>query len=639
MRYDVKKYLFIGFKGDRDRFFEKAQELGVIHFIEKQSVKTSQVPGDIQDILTALKVLRGLPSMEQEEVEEPALADGLVQKILQLKEARDKLAEESRILELEKSRVAIFGDFSWDEIHQIEAETHRKVQFYFAKSGLAEQIELPDELIYVGSDHALDYFMAFNRTQRQYPKMQEIQVLHPIGELTALHKKTVASLHQTEQRLKTYAKYNEFLHQALILKLDGAHLHQAQGQVNFEIEGNLFAIEGWVPINKIAALDPLVKDLHVHAEEIALEPSDLIPTYLENRGVGRVGEDLVHVYDTPSRFDKDPSLWVLFFFALFFALIIGDAGYGLLFLAAALFIRFKYKLKGLGKRMVTLFLILGTFCVLWGVLSNNFFGINLSMDNPLRRFSLIQWLVEKKAAYHIAQQDDVWEEWVKEMPQLKDVKDPDTFLKEGVKEEHGQKKHVIYEKFADNVMFELALFIGVLHISLSIIRNLYRNWMGIGWLLFIVGCYLYFPSFLHATSLIHYVFGVNKLTAPQNGLYLIIAGAGLATLIALVKHRAMGILEPMHGIQIFSDTMSYLRLYALGLAGAMLAIVINDLAGSAPFVIGAVIILLGHAVNILLSIMSGVIHGLRLNYLEWYHYSFEGDGKIFNPLRKLNEEN
>lgn len=638
MRFDVKKYLFVGFKRDRDKFFEKAQELGIIHFIEKRAIKTAQLPEDIQNLTSSLKILRGLPSVAQEEVEESGLADGLVQKILQYKETNDKLAEEERILNLEKSRVAIFGDFSWAELHEIEAETHRKIQFYFAKAGFAEDKELPADLIFVGTDHALDYFMGLNKTPRQYPRMQEMRVQHPIGELTRLHQQTVEALHKNDQRLKTYAKYSDFLHQALILKLNGYHLHAAEGQVNFEIDGNLFAIEGWVPVNKQAALEQVVRYLNVHAEEIAIEEKDAIPTYLENKGLGLVGEDLVHVYDTPSMSDKDPSLWVLFFFAFFFALIIGDAGYGMIFLAMALYVRYKYNLRSLGRRVVTLFTILGVSCLLWGVLSNSFFGINLSMDNPLRKLSLVNWMVQKKAAYHIAHQDDVYEEWVKAMPQLQSIKDPATFLKEGVKEEKGEKKYVIYEKFADNVMFELALFIGVLHISISIIRNLYRNQAGYGWLLFIVGCYLYFPSFLHATSLIHYIFGVNKALAPQIGLYLIIAGIGIATAVAFYKHKILGILEPMHGIQIFSDTMSYLRLYALGLAGAMLAIVINDLASGSNFILAAIIIFLGHGVNILLSIMSGVIHGLRLNYLEWYHYSFEGDGKLFNPLRKLTRD-
>ncbi|MCE5316696.1 MAG: V-type ATP synthase subunit I, partial [Parachlamydia sp.] len=563
------------------------------------------------------------------------LADGIVQKILQYKTTIDKLAEQERILTLEKSRVTVFGDFSWDYLHRFEADTHRKIQFYYAKAGFAEEQKLPDELIHVGSDHALDYFMALNKTPTQYPRMQEMLIPHPISELKKIYTETVADLHKNEQRLKTYAKYSDFLHQALITKLNGYNLHATQGQVNFEIEGNLFAIEGWVPVNKQNLIDQLVKDMHVHAEEIAIEETDVIPTYLENTGVGRMGEDLVHVYDTPSKTDKDPSLWVLIFFSLFFALIIGDAGYGMVFLFFALYAHYKFKMGKAGKRFTTFVAILGTCCVLWGVLSNAFFGMQLSMDNPLRKLSFVQWMVEKKAAYHIAEQDDTWKEWIKEFPKLESVKDPSAFLKEGVKEEKGKQSYAIYNKFSDNVMFELALFIGVVHIIISILRNLYRNLGGIGWILFIIGAYLYIPQYLHATSLIHYIFGVNKATAPTSGIYLMIAGMGFATAYAIYKHKIMGALEPMFGIQIFSDTMSYLRLYALGLSGAMLAAVINDLSSGLNIVIASIILLLGHATNILLSIMSGVIHGLRLNYLEWYHYSFEGDGKLFNPLRKL----
>jgi V/A-type H+/Na+-transporting ATPase subunit I len=635
MRYDVKKYLFIGFQGDRDRFFEKAQSLGIIHFIETKSVKTHLVPEDVQDMTAALKILRGLPTAEQEEVKEFAIADGLVTKILQYKQGVEKLSEEERILTLEESRVAIFGDYSLEDIHKIEADTGRKVQFYFSKEGFSEKVTLPDELLYVGTDHGLEYFMALNKTERQFPRMVEMHIQYPIGELTKRHEQVRAELHKSEQRLKSYSKYNSFLQQALIEKLNGYHLHAAEGQVSYEIDGQLFAIEGWIPVNKLEGIEKLVADLHMHAEEIAPEAHDIVPTYLENQGVGQVGEDLVHVYDTPSMTDKDPSWWVLIFFSLFFSLIIGDGGYGLIFLAAALYVKYRYSLNQAGKRVTTLIAILGGACLIWGVLSHAFFGIHPSMDSPLRKVSIIQWLVERKAAYHIQRQDEVWAEWVKEIPALKSISDPKEFLKEGVKEEKGHKIYVVYERFADNVMFELALFIGVVHLSLSLIRNLYRNKVGYGWLLFIVGCYLYFPAFLQSTSMIHYVFGLNKEMAARIGIYLIAGGAALAMFIGFLKHHILGILEPIHGIQIFSDTMSYLRLYALGLAGAMLAIVVNDLAGSTNFVIGALILLLGHTINILIGIMGGIIHGLRLNYLEWYHYSFEGDGKRFDPLRKL----
>ena len=73
----------------------------------------------------------------------------------------------------------------------------------------------------------------------------------------------------------------------------------------------------------------------VHCEPIAIEETDKIPTYMENKGRQRIGEDLVRIYDIPATTDKDPSGWVFWFFALFFAMIVADGGYGLLYLGIA----------------------------------------------------------------------------------------------------------------------------------------------------------------------------------------------------------------------------------------------------------------------------------------------------------------
>jgi V/A-type H+-transporting ATPase subunit I len=64
----------------------------------------------------------------------------------------------------------------------------------------------------------------------------------------------------------------------------------------------------------------------------------------------------------------------------------------------------------------------------------------------------------------------------------------------------------------------------------------------------------------------------------------------------------------------------------------------TDLAAGMNFVLGFGLLLIAHIVNLTLGIMGGVIHGLRLNFLEWYHYSFEGGGKRFNPLKKIDIE-
>lgn len=635
MRYNVNKYLFVGFEGEREEFFRKAQELGLIHFIRSKEGKAKHLPEDVAQLVKAMKIVKTLPPTSQEEVEEFSLADGLAQKIIQLKHNEEQLLEEERHLKLEIARVQVFGHFSPETLQEVEKETKRHFQYFCAKVGSTDLDQLPLELLFVGSDNALDYFVALNAEPKQYPKMLEIHIEHPLGFLLKRELEIRETFHQIEQRLKSYAKYQEFFRQALIHKLNHHHLHEAKESVQHEIDGNLFAIEGWVPINKIREMKTFVEQSKVHVEQIAIEPQDIIPTYLENQGAARLGEDLINIYDTPSHTDKDPSLWVLVFFSIFFAFIVGDAGYGLVFLAAAVYVRCRYTLDKTWTRVVNLLTILSASVFVWGILMTSFFGISVSMDSSLRKVSLIQWLVEKKTEYIITHQDEDWQDWVKRFPQLNQVQDPTLFLKEGVSQLNGKTEYVVYNKFADNIMFELAIMIGVIHMILSMLRNLKRSWNGYGWILFLVGAYLYFPSYLHVTSMIHFVFGIDKAGAGQNGLHLIFAGIGLATALAVAQHKLSGLIEPMAVGQVFADSMSYLRLYALGLSGAMLTSTINDLASGLNFVIGFAIILAGHVVNMILSIMGGTIHGLRLNFLEWYHYSFEGGGKPFDPLRKM----
>lgn len=111
-----------------------------------------------------------------------------------------------------------------------------------------------------------------------------------------------------------------------------------------------------------------------------------------------------------------------------------------------------------------------------------------------------------------------------------------------------------------------------------------------------------------------------------------------------LKIFAGGLLGLYNGVQFFSDVLSYLRIFALGLSGALIAQTFNNIASSMSdlggiFIALAVIIsILGHLLNLGLSIMSAVIHGLRLNYLEYYRWSFDGGGKPYKPLKSLLEQ-
>ncbi len=636
MRIDVKKFLFGGPASEKELFFKKAQELGAIHFINMENSLFKEIPHDVSNIAQSIKILLSLPTMPQEDADENYFAaDELANKINVLHFNLEKLTEELRVLKLEIERVRIYGSFSKDDIAYIENTGHRKIQFFYAKQGYSQNPDLPDGLIFIASDHNLDFFIAINRERQNYEHMVEMQIEEPLNVLLQKEQDYINEFSSNEKSLNKYSKYNTYLHHALINKLNDYHLEAANLSAQMEMNGDLYFTEGFVPIDKIFEMQKLASEMNVYVEEIAIEDEDVIPTYLKNEGVHRIGEDLVDIYDTPSHTDKDPSIWVLFAFAVFFSMIIGDAGYGLVFLAAALYIRYKTgSLSGLKKRVWNLFFMLSLACIFWGTMTHSFFGIEMSVNSKFHKISLLNYLAEKKANYYLVNKGETYANWIKEYPEVKQATTGEDVLKYGVKVKKGEEKHEIANKLNDGIMLEIALLVGIIHVTLSFIRYLDRNLTGIGWILFMWGCYFYFPQYLKTISMTNYIFGISVQEAAKGGLILIYSGLGLAFFFAILKNKLFGLLEVMNVIQVFGDILSYLRLYALGLAGAIVMATINDFAWSMNFVFGGLLFVVGHLINMALGIMGGVIHGLRLNFIEWYHYSFEGGGKKFNPLRK-----
>lgn len=638
MRKEVKKFLFIGPAKDKELFFKKAQEIGIVHFINPHPKSSKDIPEDVQNVIIAIKILRGLPTVDQEENFKNLDADEIINRIIRLQRESEQLQENIRVLSLEIARIHALGRFSLQDIAYVEREGRRKIQFFTARPSAFQEEPVPDSLLHVASEQGMDYYMAINERPASYDKMIEIKVEHSLDDLNKRLKEAEHQLHTVDHELKKYAEYNDFLHHTLIDKLNYYHLYDAQTYVQGALGGSLFAVEGWVPANKVDILEKLTDQLHVYSEEIAIEPEDVIPTYLENKGFSRLGEDLVHVYDTPSPNDTDPSKWVLYSFALFFAFIIGDAGYGLVYLGIALFLRYKFpNVKGAGKRFIDLFTVLSVGCIIWGTLMTSFFGMEIDYNNPLRKVSLAQWLAKKRIAYGIEHQTSGYKEWVQKYPALANEKNPNKFL-EFVPPADPSQGNVILNKLVDNTLFELALFIGVIHLTLSLLRYCLRTWANIGWAIFLIGGYLYFSASLDIPTFMNTVFGINMEAGGKFGFALIWVGIGSAVILSIVQNGWTGIFEPMNLVQLFADSLSYLRLYALALAGAIVASTVNGIAAGIPTFFAILLLLGSHLINIVLGTMSGVIHGLRLNYLEWYRWSFEGGGKEFKPLKLLKKE-
>lgn len=634
MRVDVKKCLILGSIRQKSRFFIEMQHLGVAEFIG-ESDRGFEVPIEIQNLTDALHILRHMVPVKQAATEDYLSARSVAAAAIEHNERMEQLKERRRILEKEIARLEPFGDFSVAQLKKIEQETGWVFQFFCCKAEAIDRV--PSELIFLSYTHELNYYLSFTRQPLHFTGFIEMAIEQSPGELRHQLAELDRELDRLEAKLSVLAYQKNLLKKGLIDALNHYHLKAAGQTAEALLEQHLFAVEAWIPKNKIGAVKELTDRLGLVLECVAIEKQDQRPTYLENRRFAKLGEDLIDVYDVPSTQDRDPSLWVFVAFGLFFSMIVADAGYGLLMLIAALWMLKKQeKNNGLGRRILLLMLSLSIGCIFWGAMVTSFFNVPVSPNNPIRKISIIHWAVEQKAAYLMKhRENETYQELVHSHPELVRAQTPQQFLTSVVSDTDGGQHFVIYDRFTDNVLIELSMFIGVVHIILSFLRYLDRHWAAFGWVLFLLGGYLYFPSILHATSFIYYLFGIPQQGSPEVGLVMLISGVGLAAILACCQYRLKGLGEVMHVIQVFSDVMSYLRIYALSLAGMIMGSTFDHIGTSMPLYIGVFILIIGHTVNFTLALMGGVIHGLRLNFIEWYHYSFEGGGRKFSPLALL----
>ena len=349
-----------------------------------------------------------------------------------------------------------------------------------------------------------------------------------------------------------------------------------------------------------AALDH--KAIYYLAEPATL--ADNPPIRLKNNWFARNFETLTGMYGMPVYDEFDPTPVLAPFFLLFWSFCMGDAGYGLLLVALGLLLwkRKNFDLLGLKKhwRLVTT-LGVGTFLI--GIFLGTFFGVNLKevswLPEGLRNLMLVGKLELGGTAYDIA--------------------------------------------------MVAAIAIGVFHICLAMVikavgitrragfKAAISTW---GWVILIVGglivAGLALTQVLDAAATKIAVIAVGVLSVLGIFIFnkpgrnpLLNIGAGLWD----TYQMATGIL---------GDVLSYIRLYALGLAGGMLGSAFNDLGGmvlgSHPtwqWIFFLLIVLLGHGLNFAMSCLGAFVHPLRLTFVEYFKNSgYEGKGQEYKPLTK-----
>jgi len=358
------------------------------------------------------------------------------------------------------------------------------------------------------------------------------------------------------------------------------------GEMTLDTSG-LFIVQGWAPEAAVPRLEAYARDLGLALVSEAPGPDDRPPTLLDNPDQVAGGQDLVSFFQTPAYTGWDPSQVLFFSFALFFAMILGDAGYAAVLLLALLAGWARMGRSTAGRRLRYLALAMLVAALVYGVLVGSYFGVSPPPDSPL-------------AGLHILDINDY------------------------------------------PAMMRLSVAVGVLHVTLANAVTAWRQttWMArlspLGWAGAVIGGYLMW---------------VGDAEMKRLGTSLLVAG--LAAVLLFTSTRpwrrpmdlALRLLDGLMGLTKVSaalgDILSYMRLFALGLASASLAVTFNHLAQDVRAALPGIgllfsilILLLGHALNLALGVMSGVVHGLRLNFIEFYNWSVSDEGYPFRSFAK-----
>ncbi|NCC14456.1 MAG: ATPase, partial [Spirochaetia bacterium] len=408
------------------------------------------------------------------------------------------------------------------------------------------------------------------------------------------------SLRQGGTYLDAFSHQMKRMEMAMRFEQVGAHLEGGE---------DLAWIEGYLPEPKSEAF---MSYAHDHGWAYLLEPvgeEDNPPTLVEYRkGFGIIKPVFDILGTVPGYRENDISTWFLLFFTLFFAMIIGDAGYGLVFLLAAIGLHAKARKAN---TLVMLIYVLSIATIVWGSLTGTWFG----SKQILLSLPLLQSLV---------------------IPSISNY--PELFGLTAVE--------------SQNQVMELCFIIGTIQLSLACILNVVHKireknlsfLADIGWLIDILALYfVVLQLVVGQPTNISVVFALVGL-----GFLLVVVFGAQGPGISFGKGLASGLggffTTFLNTISAFSNIMSYIRLFAVGMASVAIAQSFNSMAGGMmsgfAMVAGILVLVIGHSLNLVMGLLSVVVHGVRLNLLEFSgQLGMEWTGIAYEPFAQTVEEN
>jgi len=604
---------------DRERLLEALRDLGVLHLAPMDPAKAVAADETLAAIDRLRRAGQALGSVGPTGEKPDLSADQAAAEVLAIQrraaERRGRLAA----IHQQIQQLAPWGDVTLDQLQALR-EAGVEVRFYAVATDALGELsaecaqavgELPGERALVA---------VVNRSAE--PKLPDgaEPVELPSRDRPALRAEAAEideAFQADECRLAELARCADDIEARRLDLEDQAEMTAAaRGGLKDE---TLYAVQGWIPAEQTGELAGPLAEAGIQAGVRTLEPAEdeTPPTLVRYPRWVRPIKGLFDILGTVPGYDEfDLSPFFMVALPIFAAMIIGDAGYGLIFLALPLLL-YRKMLSAAGRAKTHLVIVVGAVTVLWGVLTANYFGVTPTDLMAWGGFSSIDALRGGSGLLAATGNTMV------SLGVLWDV-DPDT---------------------ARFVLIKVSFFLGTIHLVLAHLRQALgyapnsKALSEIGWCLVLL-------------AMLAIVWKLFSLSLPAfavpnwlvlSALVVLAVGYVLAILFACPQYtwgKRIGVgfassLLPLIGT--FGDTMSYIRLMAVGLASYYIAAAFNGLGAmvasghAALWIVGVPIIVIGHTLNIGLALIAIFAHGVRLNMLEfstnagvqWAGYPYE----------------
>ncbi len=593
----LKKLTLIGEASEKNAIMAQFQSFGMAHLITL-SEQTVEQSADIADgVREALNYLVAAPLKRRMQIPSESIAlPDVAARVIQNKVAREDAVDQIDLIRARRRRLKAWGDFEFPPLEELDQHRLWLYLVPLSKESLLDSVELPWKII--SRDHKNIYLVvvAVNEPEEEEVPFQRAHIgPNSLSRLAELKEEALVHLEDLNAERESLTRWILPLTLSLNEAINAHELKLAEQRV-LDLD-DFFVLQSWIPEESLSVFEQWAEELPVAYQLESPSLDEFPPTLLKNSDLIGGGEEAVSFFQLPGYRTWDPSILIFFSFSLFFSMIMADAGYALV-LGSILAVMWPKLSRGsvTSVRIRNLWLSLVSAAFVYGVMVGSYFGITPQDNNIL-------------SVLHVLDMND----------------------------------------FAS--MMRLSIGAGVLHLVIanSMVAWVHKNdWVAlssVGWVMTIAGAFFLWLSYMNVPEL-------DVTSAFQ--LKIIIAGVALILLFSGQRKLDSGKayflqlfdgFSALYGLsKAFGDVLSYMRLFALGLSSASLAVTFNTLAieardsvSAGGFILFALILLLGHGLNFVLGIMSGVIHGLRLNLLEFYNWGVKGEGYPFKAFKKRGE--